>query len=573
MATIDTKTLVKYDLFDRTAADDATCTSGASQPFSDTSKLTVGTNFGNYGTLERNSFVLDGTMDIFDHNDTISFFSNEMSNSRGEFNHNPSIDIQFTENHSSVAIGLYFADDFPQECVVTWKTLRGNVLQRRTFSITSSYAILDYPVTNYGGIVIEFTKTSPNRYVKLNKIEFGKSMTWDETTIMSCSLVEEIDLTGETMPISTITFKILDEDDLCNIGNSNGYHQYVQKGQQILPYVVINGVATYLGKYYVTSLSESNNSATFKCEDVIKRLDGITFYKGDVYSKAIAGPIIESILQTAGITDYFIEDDVYNSVISGAISPMSCRNALAKITFATMSLVSTKRSDTLYFYKDSKAVAHTIGRDRKISTKATKRDYVSGVSLTYDKYTLSSEEKDIVTEQYPVGSTLITFDSPYTNVTASVGNILESGKYYCILSLTESQEVTISGNPYDKSEITSSVSINALDSGESENVKEYRGVLADADTATVIGESLLKYLQYRLELDIKYLANEEILSSWCIVKNPISSYNDYIAGITSITTDLVGGFVADAKLVGYYDYSDFNYFAGNELITPDNFIL
>jgi hypothetical protein len=574
MADITTTTLIKYELFDKSAAENATCTTSTGQSFSDTSKLTTGTSFGKFATSERNFFVLDGTMNIFSSKpEVISYFSKQMSNKDGLFTKNPTIDIKFTENHSSIALGLFFVDEHPLRCVATWKSLEGTVLQKKYVDISSNHTIIDCPVTNYGAITIEFIQAAPYRYVKIDKIEFGKILTWDESNIISGNLLEEIDLTGETIPINTLDFKIFDEAGDYNVGNSSGYHQYVQKGQNILPYEIVNGEPIYLGRYYVSSISESTNSVEFKCEDIMKYLDGVTFYKGDIYNKALVGPIIESILATGGVTDYLIDDAVYNSTISGYLPPMSCRNALAKITFATTSLVSAKRTDTLHFYKDDGKIRSLIERTRKISTKVTKRDYVSGVSLSFSTFKLSQNVREIVKGVYPAGLNLITFNDPYSNISVSNGTIVESGKFYCIVKLNAESSVTVSGTEYTKSELTSIVRADKLEGGEVENIIAYSDVMADADTVSTLGKSLLRYLQYRLEIDVKYMANDEILSNWCIVKNPVSSYNDYIAGIQSISTDLVGGYISQAKLIGYYDYSDFTYFAGEELFAPDSFIV
>lgn len=574
MPIINKTFVVEYDLFDVTAKDDATCTTEYNEDFANVELLTEGSEFPDYATMEHNFFVLDGTKEVMSETvNPIGFFSTSMSDANGNFAENPTIEISFTENHSTVALGLYFEDDYPLHCIVTYKTLSGIMLNKHEFDITSNYACLEYAQAEYGYISIEFTKALPFRYVKLNRIEFGRQFVWDETNIISGNMVEEKSLISETIPINSLSFEFLDFEDMYNLNNSSGYHLYIQKGQHIKPFEYIGDTKTYLGKYFVNKFSSNLNAVKFDCRGAEGNLDNFTFYKGTIYNGELAGVIIESIFAICGITDYTIDEPTYNSPIYGALPPVTCREALTKVLFACNSVFDNCRTDTVHIRKPERFIKGRIGINRKISTKPTLNEYVSGVKIGYAVFNLENETSEILKEDFLAGTHLIQFDEPYAEITTSGGEILESGTFYCILKVTEPAEIILSGIKYDKTDLHRTIKVEKVASGEAENIKEFKDVLVSSKTVDELGKKLLEHFSLRLNIDIQFLADYENILSWYLVENPNPLYNDYIAGISSMTTDLVGGFIANAKVVGYYNLPDNFYYSGSELYSEDDIII
>ena len=137
-----------------------------------------------YGTKELNQFVLSGEKSILpDAPEDIAFWSEE-SGDDCMFESNPKLRIQFTAQHTSAAITLYFVDVPPAELVITWYTLSGTKLISKTFYPDSLVYVCNNPVQNYGRIEIEFIRTAyPKRYVKLQYILYGKYIVWDQDMI------------------------------------------------------------------------------------------------------------------------------------------------------------------------------------------------------------------------------------------------------------------------------------------------------------------------------------------------------------------------------------------------------
>ena len=209
---------------DVTALSDATVESSCNQSFGNTDIFKKETDQENYGTFELNQFVLDGSRSILPESPgDIAFWSKEMSKDDCTFEQNPKIQASFKENHSSSGITLYFAEDYPEEIMITWYTLSGTKLDTMSFHPTSLVFCCVNQVENYGKIIIEFVKTRlPNRYVKLQYILYGRYISWKDDLIQTGKVLEEIDETSATLSINTAEISIIDENNDFDIENEGG---------------------------------------------------------------------------------------------------------------------------------------------------------------------------------------------------------------------------------------------------------------------------------------------------------------------------------------------------------------
>lgn len=572
MNLIDTSFEVEYELVDVTASSDATNTSATAKSFSDLNLLGDGTNFNAQGTLEHNFFALDGSFSEFEDDPEIAFFSSSMSNANGEFDVNPSITIDFTMQHSSAGFTLYFADDSPQECTMYWYNISDEFLGSSHQIITSAKHVIYRGTENYAKLVIEFTKAKPFRYIKLNKILYGIINTWDETELSSGNLVEENDMINNQLSINKLTFDFVDDENKYNLGNATGNHLFIQRGQVVRPIEYIRGQANYLGDYFIDTFSEDTGLISFSCMDYLGLMESVKFYLGDVYNGSLAGPILEQIFEVAAIRNYTIDEITYNTPVYGTIKPGTCRDALREILFACQSTLDETRRSGIHIIKRGKVIANKITQSRKISTKASKREYVSGIEVKYILLTQKTERSEILTGTYYAGNNLIVFSSPYANIQTSYGTIVEAGKYYCILNIPSANTVTLTGLGYDESSLSTTYS-ERISGGEIENVKSFNSELCNLAMAREAAERIYKYYTYKLGLEIQYLADSENILDWNNIENATTGFKPYIAGFESINTDLTNGFVATAKLVGYYDYTNEEVYTGTELYCGGNIII
>lgn len=531
-----------------------------------------------YGTLELNQFVLDGSKSIPPETPAdIAFWSEEKSSADTIFSTHPEIEISFTQQHSSAGITLYFADDYPTEIVITWYTISGTKIDSKTFNPDSMIYVCRNQVENYGKIVIEFVRTRlPERYVKLQYILYGLDLSWKDDIVQKAKVQEEVDLTSGTLSINTADISILDEENDFDIGNMNGAWKSVQKGQEVTLTEYKNGKAIPAGTFFIDKSSFKDNVASFSLIDRIGLMDKYTFYDGDVYNNVLAGKILENIFACAGVSKYVIDDEIYNIQLSGHLPIQTCRAALQMVCFACGAIADDSRSDTVKVYKPDRYVKATIGTDRKFfgGTNVTLDEYVSGISIECNRYSLETESTEIYNDVLPAGDTKIEFTEPYlsSSIDVSAGTLKEAKTNYVIVTMEEAGTCLISGIKYASSSFSFQKNVQFIAAGEVENVKKF-GTCTIHNVALLPDNAqyLLDYYALRKKLSMKYLLDLEQSGNLVNVNDRERRTSTTI--IEKQTLDLTGGFVAQAMCRGYSIVVTENYFTGTELYAGGGVLL
>lgn len=531
-----------------------------------------------YATLELNQFVLDGSKSILPETPVdVAFWSSGKSSADTSFAVHPTIEISFSQQHSSAGLTLYFADDYPTEVRISWYNLSGTKIDSKTFYPDSMIYVCRYQIENYGKIVIEFMRTRlPECYAKLRYILYGLDLSWEEDLIQKAKMQEEVDLTSGTLSINTADVSIVDEENDFDIGNMNGAWKSVQKGQEVALTEYKDGKAILAGTFFIDQSSFKDNVASFSLTDRIGLMDKYMFYDGEVYDNVLAGVILESIFACAGVEKYVIDDAVYNIPLSGYLGIQTCRTALQRVCFACGAIADDSRSDTVKVYKPDRYVKSTIGTDRKFSggTKVTLDEYVSGVSIECNRYALEAESTEIYNNILPAGDTKIEFSEPYlkSSITVSAGAIKEAKTNYVIVTMPEAGTCLISGRKYASNSFSYQKNVQFIAGGETENVKKYGpctihnvGLLPDN------AQYLLDYHALRKKLSMKYLLDTEQSGNWVNVNDRERHTSTTI--IEKQTIDLTGGFIAQATCRGYSIVVTENYFTGTELYAGGGVLL
>lgn len=509
-----------------------------------------------YGTTELNQFVLSGEKSILqDVPEDIAFWSEEQSRDDCTFESNPKLLIQFTSQHSSAGITLYFADDYPAELMITWYTVTGIKLISKTFYPDSLVYVCDNPVQNYGKIEVEFIRTSyPKRYIKLQYILYGKYIVWDKDMIQSGKVQEDIDVTSATIPINTANISIVDVQNDFDIGNENGAWKYVQKTQEVTLSEYRNGDMIPIGAFYVDDFSFSKNIASFKLIDGVGLMDKYTFYGGRIYENETAGAILQAVFAAAGITKYSIADEVAEICLSGYLGIQTCRKALQRVCFACGAVADDSRSDTIKVYKPDRYVSSTVGLNRKFNgnSKVALDKYVSGVSIECKNYTLEDQTSDIYKGFLQAGDTRITFSGPYLqdSVTATAGIIKVVKTNYMVIHMDSARECVITGKKYANTAFIYQKNVTLLEAGETESLKSFSDcTIFNAELLPEVADNLMSYYALRQKVDMKYLENQEQVGNWINIESIGGKVSTTL--IESQSVDLSGGYIATAKCRGY----------------------
>lgn len=568
----------EFNFIDVTALGDSRAASTSAKEFAEPALFLENVRMKDYGTMELNQFVLDGSKVIFPQQrpQDIPFWSDDLSDSEGRFTISPALEVSFTQSHSSVGITLYFSGDVPETVAITWYTVYGTKLETVEFHPDTHIFFCRHNVQNYGKILFSFPGTAwPMRYVKMDYIEYGRMWKLSRDNIKSASVYEEIDVTSATLSINTADIEIVDTAGEFSLSEQKGLWGSLQKEQAIHLFEYIDGRPVDCGTFYLEGWSSQKNLVKFSMIDQIGLMDKTIFYAGKVYNRESAGAIIADIMASCGAKDYYVEDTVAEILLSGWLGIQSHRAALQQVTFACGAVADCSRSAGIRIYMPDRYVSHTIGLERKfIGSKISLDDYISDVSVSYINYQPGEAVKQISRNTLSAGFNRIEFSAPYlpSSIAVDAGIIREASTNYVVVEMDREGECLISGRQYESVENTYTVSVPITEAGEVRKAKGYKGcTLMDAEKAKVQAERILDYYRMRQLVEMRYINEGENVGNWCDIT--LAGGGQATTGIISQTLDLTGGNIATAKCRGYSRSTTDFYFSGQELYAGERGII
>lgn len=548
-----TEFFVEYMLFDVKAQEDATESSDTNASFGDFSIMKkLRAQSPRYGTLEHNFFTLDESFKEFpDEPEDLAYFSSVQSDNNGTFNINPSVIINFSENHASTGITLHFLDSYPLEIKVSWYTLGNALISEKSFYPDRLMFYCDNSVSQYGRIVIEFVKTMPYRNVKLQFLEYGVHLLWGADMVKSAKLISETDPTGDKMITDKLDFSFFDSPGSFNPSKSGNLFQAFERKQRMAPCEIVDGEYIPLGTFYMESVKYENNICSISAIDYKGLLEYSDFRVGRVYNGDLAGDVIDEIMAAAKIEEYTVDDATANTPLYGTLGIQTCQSALRQVLFACRSVADTSRTDKLEIKRVSDdVISGTITKKQKFTTKTTLDKYVSDITVSFENWKLESEPSEITKGTYAAGTHTIQFSEPCQNVSASNAAILEQKPYYVVISVATESEVVITGKKYVSEKLSATASIEHIKAGELRSAKTFSGTLMNFKMAQQAANDILAYYQKQWNIQTKHISGDEKVGGYVEIENPEEGCMDFVAVLESATIDLTGGFISSAKFRG-----------------------
>ena len=527
--------------------------------------LIDGTDFQKVITGEHNFSILDGSCAELTSSNECAYFNTTRSTSAGTYTTSPYIDISFLDFHKSYGLTLYFSETAPTKIKVTWYH-NSIVLLAKEIELDPAelIAYVRQVMESFNRVKIEFLEGVPDRYIKLNKVEFGSSIVWDETIIKTGTIVKGLNRISDMLSIDTLTFTLVDDTNSMNYANPNNLQSIFQRDQAMYPVEILDGVRVPLGKFFLDTFSYEANVGTISAYSYMGLLDKIPYNNGTIYNNVYASTVLQDIFAVAGITDYTISSAIGNMRLYGTIAPKSCREALSDVLFACQGIIDTSDPSNVRVAKASGIINSPILRSNKIKTKVVENDPVSGVAVTYTTYTLESEATEIFKDTYSAGTHEVILKSPYSNYSISGATLVSSTTYTVKFTCVSDAEVTLTGKPYEETTRTYTVN-SSLSRGQTVNVVEHSTKLCNVDTVKTLANSLLDYYKNNLSIEVQHYASDASLDGSHTIENPVTSLPDFLGVYEERTIDLTGGFLDSAKMVGYFDTSDNFYYTGTEL--------
>lgn len=541
---------VRMELTDVAAIGDGVLSAEKASNISDIDMLKEQKEYQKYVLIDKNNMVLDGSCRTLTDDENVPFLS-DASDDKCGFTQCPAIVIEFSKKHTSAGITLYF-NEYPAEVKLTWYSSNDVKIIEKSFCPDEKSFFCRQQVSGFEKIRIEFVKTRlPMQRVGLTYVKYGKGLMWNANNIKSAAVYEEIDTTSATLPINTAEVTIFDEEKEFDITNQKGMWNSLQKNQPVTIGETVEGKSVACGTFYLDEWKSQEGTVSFSLIDKIGVLEKTKFYEGRIYVEEKAKVIVAEIMESAGVEEYEISEEVGNISLTGHIGICNHREALQQVVFACGAVARCKRDGGIRIYRPDRKANRTIEPDRIfMGMKSTLQKYVSAVSITFSSYKKNDEKKEVFSDVLAKGDTLVEFTEPCAELEVTGGTIARNGTNYAVIRTDEESSCTLKAFTYEKTDHIYTAGVEKMEAGEEANVLKYSGcTLFNAIRAKEAAEHILNYHQLRQVVEIRFLLDEEQAGEWAHIRDTESGH--IVTGITSQSVDLTGGFISTATCRGY----------------------
>lgn len=313
-----------------------------------------------YATFERDYFRLDGSFHIppradEGHNE-LGWWSDVIADENGVFNPPQAVTWTFGEEHNSMGLTIYFdvlAGEYAAEFDIDVFRLDGTPIAHESVegNISTSYVWV-HGLDNYGKIIITIRKWGrPYRRARITEMDFGVIKEYDGDKLIKVSLVEQMNIVGDTLPANELKFTIDNSDKEFNILNPQGFYRFLKERQEVglsLGVEVAENEFEYLNfeKYYLTDWQSDEGAltTTLTARNIFELLEQREYTQlatGTLYS------LTEDILKRSGVERYFIDDGLKEIPTNGFPEKIKARKALQCIGIAAKCAVYQDRQGVL----------------------------------------------------------------------------------------------------------------------------------------------------------------------------------------------------------------------------------
>ena len=405
----------------------------------------------------------------------------------------------------------------------------------------------------------------------------GQVLEFSGDQIIEASLIEQVNLISEEIPINEVEFKVFsDSGDFSMFGGE--YYELLSDRLPVEVYESIDGSPVFLGKFYLSEWENpSEYEFRFRAIDIIGVL-AHTDYDGRFYSTATSlSDVLADLFNPIDVL-YTLDPDIVDTEVKGWIPPGTYREALQQICFVSDAVPTTSRSSNLLISKrripaglfDTK-----ILDDEKFQGQVVKLNpLVTSVELVSHTYDIGGELEDIFAEDLEIGTHKITFNKPYYElvitgpgyiqsvlgtedgdylVTEDELNYLEVGGEYVFgpnsvyLELSEAGTVTITGYPWLDSQRSHFFVETVINEYSNKNtIKIDEVALVNITNAQTVLNGLRDYFRLRYFCTIKILPSTIKMGDLVYIK--AFGGHKIVGSVTKLVMNLTGGFIIDLEM-------------------------
>ena len=311
-------------------------------------------------TWENNRNLLDGTFSFAD--DTSSNWGQtgwvSANQSNGSNVMNETVTCTYGTTHTSAGITVTFdalTGEYASDFTVTAYDASNSVIY--TLSVTNNTLIqrkVIAPLVGFKKITVNITKwCMPNRYARITEIDAGVVLVYTDDNLVRLSLTEEVDPIAANVSIPEFEFSIDNSSKEFDILNPSGIYTSLQQRQRIYAEMGLDltGRTEYvpLGLFYLSEWRNDAGSltATFRGRSKLDLLDLTNYSQSTPQVGYSLYTMAQTVLNNAGVTNYYIDSALSSISTNGLISSMTCREALQMIAIAAQATIRVTRDDVL----------------------------------------------------------------------------------------------------------------------------------------------------------------------------------------------------------------------------------
>ena len=416
--------VVKYGLYDKSAKSKISRTEKNAKIFSQISQTydEIKQHSINYITCEPNRVKLDGTFAFLvnkslpNKNETIGYWSEEMSNSNGLFDNNPSITYIFNDYINFTDLTLYFqelVDSINIKYYLDNNLIYNNSIINNKFLNIETKSNGSQTANYFNKLTIEFVKTGfPNRYVKFNEIDFGIYEIFDKNEIKEIDIIEELSIDSSELSANSLNLTIKDDKGEYDILNPYNKLSKLQEKQELTCYHYLkvgnNFKEVPLGTFLLKNIKNGKQEIMLECYDDTYFMNKI-YYGSKFYINEEVENVLKDLFTYFNYTKYVIDDELKGTKISGYIPEVQMREALRLIAEASKSVISKTREGITYIYKTNDPKIKLFKTYEYENPQPQKNLYNNVIDVNVYNYETQSDDVILYSANMNIGEYIISF--------------------------------------------------------------------------------------------------------------------------------------------------------------------
>ena len=327
---------IQLGLINQEAQQSATLENTDYTTFSDPKSLFRQHTVKRYATYEQDMFKADGSMYFLPENAEEYWLDGYTCNEL--FSSEMHIKFEFGCGKSDIkGLTIKFGECYPTKFSVVTDNgasvdFKNNEQIFKTDTVFDNTAYIELIITEM---------SAPNNRVRIDYIQFGLGLEYDNEWILNASNKTTISSINDDLPESEFSVTLHNDNQIFNVDNPASEINFLESGQRLnvtIGYQLDNGSIEWLqmGSLYVYEWSASDEKATIRAVDVLKFIDD-DYYKGQYYENGITlYDLAVLVLTDAGVRndDYYLDTYLKKVIIHNPLPKVKHKEALQIIANA-----------------------------------------------------------------------------------------------------------------------------------------------------------------------------------------------------------------------------------------------